>query len=68
MTNKEIIDLTERHVTGTYRRFPVAIVKGEGVRVWDAESGDEQENTTESHGDHSEIGKVGGHEATADGV
>ncbi|GMR04342.1 MAG: acetylornithine transaminase [Thermodesulfobacteriota bacterium] len=37
MTNKEIINLTERHVTGTYRRFPVAIVKGDGVRVWDAD-------------------------------
>ncbi len=37
MTNQEIIDLTNRHVTNTYRRFPITIVKGEGRRVWDAD-------------------------------
>ncbi|MFQ5428037.1 MAG: aspartate aminotransferase family protein [Thermodesulfobacteriota bacterium] len=36
MTNKEIIDLTEAHVLNTYRRFPVAMVRGQGTRVWDA--------------------------------
>ncbi|MEE9615177.1 MAG: aspartate aminotransferase family protein [Thermodesulfobacteriota bacterium] len=37
MTNKEIIELTARHVANTYRRFPVAFVKGEGTRLWDAD-------------------------------
>ncbi len=37
MTNRDIIELTERHVAGTYARFPVAIVKGEGAVVWDAD-------------------------------
>lgn len=33
----EIISLFDRYVIGNYRRFPVALVKGEGVYVWDAE-------------------------------
>lgn len=37
MTNKEIIDLTSRHVAQTYRRFPVAFVKGKGTRLWDGD-------------------------------
>lgn len=37
MTNQETIDLTNRHVINTYRRFPITIVKGEGRRVWDAD-------------------------------
>lgn len=37
MTNKEIIELTECYVAQTYNRFPIAIVKGEGTRVWDAD-------------------------------
>ncbi len=36
MTNDEIIKLTEAHVLNTYRRFPVAMVRGLGTRVWDA--------------------------------
>ncbi|MFQ5481068.1 MAG: aspartate aminotransferase family protein [Thermodesulfobacteriota bacterium] len=36
MTNEEIINLTESHVLNTYKRFPVAMVRGAGVRVWDA--------------------------------
>jgi len=36
LTNEEIIELTERHVLNTYRRFPVAMVRGSGARVWDA--------------------------------
>lgn len=36
MTNKEIIDLTGAHVLNTYKRFPVAMVRGRGTRVWDA--------------------------------
>ena len=37
MTNKEIIELTDCYVAQTYNRFPIAIVKGEGTRVWDAD-------------------------------
>ncbi len=36
MNNEEIIALTDRHVLNTYRRFPVAMVRGRGARVWDA--------------------------------
>ncbi len=36
MNNEEIIALTDRHVLNTYRRFPVAMVRGLGSRVWDA--------------------------------
>ena len=34
--NKEIIQLTERHVAATYGRYPIALVKGKGMHVWDA--------------------------------
>ena len=37
MTNKEIIGLTESYVANTYKRFPIAITKGEGARVFDAD-------------------------------
>ncbi|MBI5588490.1 MAG: aspartate aminotransferase family protein [Deltaproteobacteria bacterium] len=37
MNNKEIIGLTANHVANTYGRFPVAMVKGKGTRVWDAD-------------------------------
>lgn len=36
MSNEDIIKLTEAHVLNTYRRFPVAMVRGSGTRVWDA--------------------------------
>ncbi len=36
MNNEEIIALTDRHVLNTYRRFPVAMVRGLGARLWDA--------------------------------
>jgi acetylornithine/N-succinyldiaminopimelate aminotransferase len=36
-SSAEIISLFDRYVIGNYRRFPVALVKGEGVYVWDAE-------------------------------
>jgi len=36
LTNEDIIELTEAHVLNTYRRFPVAMVRGSGARVWDA--------------------------------
>ena len=34
--NKEIIRLTERHIAATYGRYPIALVKGKGMHVWDA--------------------------------
>lgn len=37
MSNSEIIELTSKHVMNTYNRFPVAIVRGDGRRVWDAD-------------------------------
>jgi predicted acetylornithine/succinylornithine family transaminase len=37
LKNKEIIDLTARHVANTYKRFPVAFVRGKGTRLWDGE-------------------------------
>ncbi len=33
--NKDIIQLTEKHVAGTYGRYPIALVKGKGSKVWD---------------------------------
>ena len=37
MGNQEIIDLSEQYVLHTYNRFPIAIDRGEGVRVRDAD-------------------------------
>jgi acetylornithine/N-succinyldiaminopimelate aminotransferase len=37
MTNSEIADLTSKHTMNTYGRAPVAFVRGEGCRVWDAD-------------------------------
>lgn len=37
MNTAEIIQLTEKYVLATYGRFPLAPVKGEGARIWDAE-------------------------------
>ena len=37
MNNKEIMELTARHVANTYGRFPVAMVRGAGSRLWDAD-------------------------------
>jgi len=36
-SSAEIISLFDRYVVGNYRRFPVALVRGEGVYVWDAD-------------------------------
>jgi acetylornithine/N-succinyldiaminopimelate aminotransferase len=33
--NKNIVQLTEKHVAGTYGRYPIALVKGKGSKVWD---------------------------------
>ncbi len=37
MSNKEIIDLANKNLTQNYSRNPVALVKGKGSSVWDAE-------------------------------
>ncbi len=37
MTNQEIIALTGKYVANTYARYPIALVRGEGCRVWDAD-------------------------------
>jgi len=34
--NKKIMQLTERHVAATYSRYPIALIKGKGMHVWDA--------------------------------
>ncbi len=36
MNNRQILKLTEKYVTHTYARFPIALVRGKGARVWDA--------------------------------
>jgi predicted acetylornithine/succinylornithine family transaminase len=36
-SQQEIIGATEQYVMKTYARFPVALVRGSGSRVWDAE-------------------------------
>jgi predicted acetylornithine/succinylornithine family transaminase len=37
MNNKEIIELSGRVLMNTYSRFPIALVRGKGTRVWDAD-------------------------------
>jgi len=37
MTNREIIDATDRTQVGVYARFPVAFVRGDGAHLWDAD-------------------------------
>jgi predicted acetylornithine/succinylornithine family transaminase len=37
VTNQEIIALTGKYVANTYARYPIALVRGEGCRVWDAD-------------------------------
>jgi acetylornithine/N-succinyldiaminopimelate aminotransferase len=37
MTTQAIIEQEHQYIMQTYKRFPVALVKGEGVRVWDAD-------------------------------
>lgn len=34
---EHIVALNKKHLMNTYNRYPIAIVKGEGVKVWDAE-------------------------------
>src|SRR5438105_4722167 len=35
MTTQETIDLFQRFVIGNYKRYPVALVRGEGSTIWD---------------------------------
>jgi predicted acetylornithine/succinylornithine family transaminase len=37
MSNQEIIDLNAKYLCTTYARFPVAFVRGQGCRLWDAD-------------------------------
>ncbi|MBP7341258.1 MAG: aspartate aminotransferase family protein [Smithellaceae bacterium] len=37
MNGKKIMALADANIMNTYRRVPIALVKGEGARVWDAE-------------------------------
>jgi|SRR5262245_23716571 len=37
MKNRQITKLTHNFVTHTYARFPIALVRGKGARVWDAD-------------------------------
>lgn len=37
MTNREIIALNERYLFALYARAPLALVRGQGCRVWDAD-------------------------------
>ena len=36
MDEKKIMTLADQHIMNTYRRVPIALVKGEGARLWDA--------------------------------
>lgn len=36
MKEKKIMALADQNIMNTYRRVPIALVKGEGARVWDA--------------------------------
>jgi acetylornithine/N-succinyldiaminopimelate aminotransferase len=37
MSNREIIEATDRTQVGVYARYPVAFVRGQGARLWDAD-------------------------------
>ncbi len=37
LSNKHIIDLNAKYLCTTYARFPVAFVRGQGCRLWDAD-------------------------------
>ena len=36
MTSLDLIALADQYIMGTYKRFPVVMSKGQGIRVWDA--------------------------------
>ena len=35
-SNQKIVKLTSQHVAQTYGRYPIALVRGKGTKVWDA--------------------------------
>ncbi len=37
MNNQDIAKLTDKYVARTYTRYPIALVRGKGARVWDAD-------------------------------
>jgi predicted acetylornithine/succinylornithine family transaminase len=37
LSNREIARLTDKYVAATYTRYPIALVRGKGARVWDAD-------------------------------
>ena len=37
MNNQEIINMGQKYLMNTYGRLPIALVRGEGLRVWDAD-------------------------------
>ncbi|MEJ2149543.1 MAG: acetylornithine/succinylornithine family transaminase [Chloroflexota bacterium] len=49
MTNQDVIDLENQFTSGAYPKRPIALVRGEGARVWDAE-GNEYVDCVAGHG------------------
>jgi len=37
MTTEELLALADKTIMGTYKRFPIVLVRGSGVKVWDSE-------------------------------
>jgi predicted acetylornithine/succinylornithine family transaminase len=37
MNNRDVAKLTDQYVAHTYARYPIALVRGKGARVWDAD-------------------------------
>ena len=37
MDTKQLMEWSDKHLMATAKRNPVALVRGEGVRVWDSE-------------------------------
>ena len=37
MKNRDVAKLTDKYVAQTYARYPIALVRGKGARVWDAD-------------------------------
>ena len=35
MKEKEIMALADENIMNTYKRFPIVLVKGSGIKVWD---------------------------------
>src|SRR4029453_17872863 len=37
MKNRDVAKLTDKYVAQTYARYPIALVRGKGTKVWDAD-------------------------------